>query len=89
MILLYLIVILLTGAILALVTGKRNGVVPRIISLVALSIDLILIIAAASQKISTGNRWLIDYKFDWIPEFGISLHLWALLQLLFRGRRLI
>lgn len=75
MILLYLIVILLTGAILALVTGKRNGVVPRIISLVALSIDLILIIAAASQKIPTGNRWLIDYKFDWIPEFGISLHL--------------
>jgi NADH-quinone oxidoreductase subunit M len=75
MILVYLIAILLTGALLALVTGKRSAVWPRIISLVALSIDLILIIASVSRPVSTDNIWLIDFKLDWIPEFGISLHL--------------
>jgi hypothetical protein len=44
MILVYFIVILLAGALLALIAGKRNPVWPRIISLVALSIDLILTI---------------------------------------------
>ncbi len=57
------------------ITGKRNTVWPRIISLVALSIDLILIIASVSRPVSTDNIWLIDFKLDWIPEFGISLHL--------------
>jgi len=75
MILVYLIAILLTGALLALITGKLNAVWPRIISLVALSIGLILIIASVSRPVSTDNIWLIDFKLDWIPEFGISLHL--------------
>jgi NADH-quinone oxidoreductase subunit M len=75
MILVYLIVILLAGAVLALITGKQNVILPRIISLAALSIDLILIITSASQPIPPDNKWLIDLKLDWIPEFGISLHL--------------
>jgi NADH-quinone oxidoreductase subunit M len=75
MILAYLLAILLTGAILALITGKRNAVWPRIISLVVLSIDLILIIASVSRPVSPDNKWLIDFKLNWIPEFGISLHL--------------
>jgi NADH-quinone oxidoreductase subunit M len=75
MILFYIIVILLAGAILALITGKRNTLWPRIISLVALSIDLILIIASISRTVSSDSKWLIDLKLDWIPEFGISLHL--------------
>jgi NADH-quinone oxidoreductase subunit M len=75
MILVYLLAILITGAILALVTGKQNAVWPRIISLVALSIDLILIIASVYRPVSSENKWLIDFKLSWIPEFGISLHL--------------
>jgi NADH-quinone oxidoreductase subunit M len=75
MILAYLLAILLTGAILALITGKRNAVWPRIISLVVLSIDLILIITSVSRPVSPDNKWLIDFKLNWIPEFGISLHL--------------
>jgi NADH-quinone oxidoreductase subunit M len=75
MILVYLIVVLLTGAILALIAGKRNTLWPRIISLVALSTDLVLIIASVSRPVTTDNTWLIDFKLDWIPEFGISLHL--------------
>jgi NADH-quinone oxidoreductase subunit M len=75
MILVYLIAVLLAGAVLALITGSRNTVWPRIISLVALSTDLILIIASAFRPATTDNAWLIDSKLDWIPEFGISLHL--------------
>jgi NADH-quinone oxidoreductase subunit M len=75
MILALLIVILLTGAFLAWIAGRWNPVWPRIISLVALSIDLTLIIIIISQPVSPDNKWLIDFKLDWIPEFGISLHL--------------
>jgi NADH-quinone oxidoreductase subunit M len=75
MILVYLIAILMTGAIIALISGKRNAVLPRIISLVALSIDLILIIASVFGPVSPDNKWLIDFKLNWITEFGISLHL--------------
>jgi NADH-quinone oxidoreductase subunit M len=75
MILVYLIVILLTGALLALVAGKWNPVWSRIISLIALSIDLILTISYTLQPIPSDSKWLIDLKFNWIPEFGISLHL--------------
>lgn len=74
MILIYLIVILLAGAFLAWLTGKRNHIWPRIISFVALSTDLILIILYLLQS-NPSEDWLIDIKFNWIPEFGISLHL--------------
>ncbi|TAL71217.1 MAG: NADH-quinone oxidoreductase subunit M, partial [Bacteroidetes bacterium] len=75
MILVFLIVILLTGAFLALISGKWNPVWPRIISLVALFVDLIILILNISQPIQSDNKWLADIKLDWIPEFGISLHL--------------
>ncbi len=75
MILVYLIVILLAGAFLAWIAGNWSKIWPRIISLAALSLDLILIIAYLFQPISSDNNWLIDFKADWIPAFGISLHL--------------
>jgi NADH-quinone oxidoreductase subunit M len=75
MILVYLIVILLTGAFVSLITGKWNPLWPRIISVVTLFIDLILVISLISPASQSGNKWLADIKFDWIPEFGISLHL--------------
>ena len=75
MILVYLIVILLAGACLAWITGKKNHVWPRIISIVALSIDLILIILYVLKSLPSDKDWLIDIKLDWIPAFGISLHL--------------
>lgn len=75
MILVILIVILLTGAFLAWVAGRWNPVWSRIISLVALSIDLILIIKIVSQPVSPDSKWIIDFKLDWIPAFGIGLHL--------------
>jgi len=75
MILVYLIVILLTGAFLAWIAGRWNPTGSRIISLIALSIDLILTISYALQPIPSDSKWLIDINFAWIPEFGISLHL--------------
>ena len=75
MVLIYLIVILLAGAILSWLTGKHNPVWPRIISLIALSIDLIIISLYVIRSIPSYKDWLIDIKFDWIPAFGISMHL--------------
>ena len=75
MILVYLIVILLTGAFLAWIAGRWNHVWPRIISLFALSVDFILIITCVSLPVSPDNKWLIDIKLNWIPEFGISIYL--------------
>ena len=75
MILIFIIVILLAGAFLAWITGKQNPVWPRMISLIALTIDLIIIMLYVFRSIPSDKDWLIDIKLNWIPEFGISLHL--------------
>jgi NADH-quinone oxidoreductase subunit M len=75
MILIYLIIILLTGAFVSWITGKHNPVWSRIISLFALSIDLIIIILFVLPELPSDREWLDDIKIDWIPAFGISLHL--------------
>jgi len=76
MILLYLIIILLAGGILAWISGKWNSLFPRIISIIVLSVDLLLTFSIyLNQETGQQNSWLIDYKVAWIPSFGISLHL--------------
>jgi len=75
MILVYLIVILLTGAFLSLFAGRRNPLLSRIICTVALGTDLILIIPYLFKQVPPDNKWLIDIKFEWIQQFGISFHL--------------
>ncbi|MGC1390427.1 MAG: NADH-quinone oxidoreductase subunit M [Bacteroidales bacterium] len=74
MILIYLIVILLAGAFLGWAVGNKKPVWSRIISLTALSVDLIIIILLVLPSIASEKNWLIDIKLNWIPEFGISLH---------------
>ena len=74
MILVYLIVILLAGAFLAWISGNLSQVWPRIISLITLSIDLILICTYLVPATSFDNKWLIDIRYDWIPQFGIGIH---------------
>jgi NADH-quinone oxidoreductase subunit M len=75
MILIHLIVILLTGAFLAWITGKRYPLWSRIISLAALTIDLIIISSFVLKSIPSDKDWLIDIRFEWITAFGISFHL--------------
>ncbi len=76
MILPALILILMVAGLLAWFTGKRNAMLPRIISLAAILTDAVLLMITLSQGQPGGqNTWLIDYKAGWIPQFGISLHL--------------
>jgi NADH-quinone oxidoreductase subunit M len=68
--------ILLIGGILAGITGKWSHLLPRIISLAALSIDLILLTWIWNGSATSGlNNWWIVYQVNWIPTLGISLHL--------------
>ena len=64
MILVYLIGILLTGAFLAWITGRRNPALSRIISVTALSVDLLLTVSLIFLPNDFENKWLIDYKQD-------------------------
>jgi NADH-quinone oxidoreductase subunit M len=76
MILFDLIWILLVAGLLAWIAGKWNPLLPRIISIIAISHNLIHLTSAYLK--STGNTqgpWLIDHKISWIPHFGIHLHL--------------
>lgn len=76
MILLYLIIILMAGGVLAWLLGKRSAISSRIISLAAVSIDLVLIsIAILQNGIHNDKKWIFEYSVSWIPKLGISLHL--------------
>lgn len=75
MILIDLIIILLVGAVLSWIIGRWNAVWSRIISLIALGLDLFLIILEAVRAVTTHTKWLVNIQFSWIPAFGINLHL--------------
>jgi NADH-quinone oxidoreductase subunit M len=76
MILVYLIVILLTGGVFAWITGRWNRNLPRIISLIAVMADLLITISLIGKdRIAPEKQWVVDYSQNWIPHFGINLHL--------------
>lgn len=76
MILVYLIIILLAGGVLAWIAGRWSRMLPRYISLLAVLIDLIITISfIGKERIDPGKQWIIDYSQQWIPHFGINLHL--------------
>lgn len=75
MILIYLIIILLAGALLAWIAGSHNPAWSRIIAIAAIGLDLVLTILFLLGSISPVDKWLIEMKLEWIPAFGISLHL--------------
>jgi len=74
MILIVLIIVLLIGAFLAWITGKWSTVWPRIISLVAISLDFVLMIPEAVQALTNHAKWIVNMRLPWIPAFGINLH---------------
>jgi NADH-quinone oxidoreductase subunit M len=75
MILVYLILILMAAGVLAWITGKRNPIMSRIISLIAILTDLILVIGILPLERNGMSEWLINYCINWIPGFGIQIHL--------------
>lgn len=79
MILLWLLIIPLAGGLLAWPAGKLNPTLPRLISIAALALDLILTLpllhnATPANLIAPGH-WLVGFDAPWIPAFGISLRL--------------
>lgn len=79
MILVWFIAILILGGILALLAGRfRSGLCPWI-ALSSVVLDLILAIGFWIQNPIAGNfnsnTWYSNYRYDWIPSFGITFHL--------------
>ena len=77
MILVLMIVILLIGGTLCWLLSKWNKFLPRWIALCATVACLTLTIWLGSQfkDGGTGGEWFINYRLNWIPSFGISIHL--------------
>lgn len=79
MILLWLIVVLVLGGFLAWLAARSHPLLCRWISLVAVSIDLVLVLLLTARNFSFGhagmNDWFEQVDWSWIPQFGIHFHL--------------
>ena len=79
MILLWLIVALLSGGILAWLLARWNEPASRWISLAAICIDFVLVLTLWSRNsnisLARTNDWFEQVDWIWIPQFGIRFHL--------------
>jgi NADH-quinone oxidoreductase subunit M len=79
MILVWLIVVLMAGGLLAWITGKWNTEFSRWISVLALMFNFIITIILWTQYYSgtdmLNRDWLVTFSQPWIPEFGVSFSL--------------
>ena len=78
MMLLWFIIILMAGGVIAWIADKWNHALSRWISLIALSINFLISIIFWIQNDfvdATSSTWLSDFKVNWIPAFGVSFHL--------------
>jgi NADH-quinone oxidoreductase subunit M len=79
MILVWLLVVPLLGGLLAWPADRISPVLPRVISLAALLIDLILLLpllhGTNTAGMITPGHWLAAFDARWIPAFGISFRL--------------
>ena len=78
MILVWLIVILLVGGLLAWLLAGLAPSVARWISLLAIVVDLALALTLwqpSAVDVSTTGVWIAEVSAAWIPRFGIGLHL--------------
>ncbi len=76
----WIVIVPAAGGLLAWLSGRRYPAGPRWISLLALTINLILILAlvvrhAGQLTISADGPWLVVLNRPWIPGLGISFHL--------------
>ena len=76
MILIWFIIILMAGGLLAWMVGKWNLGLTRWVSLLALVLNLILALIFWIEKYSgVDTSWWLHFNVPWIPSFGISFHL--------------
>lgn len=79
MILLWIIIILMAGGLLAWILAQWSATLCRWVSVTALIIDLVLSIAlwlnpGPGENVS-GSNWIAIFNAEWIPSFGISFSL--------------
>ena len=82
MILLWILVIPLADNVLALSAGRLGALVSRVVSLVALSIDMALVLTLLpllprGKGVPGGTAWIAEVKAEWVPQLGITFHLGA------------
>jgi NADH-quinone oxidoreductase subunit M len=81
MILVLLIVIPVAAGLLAWFSGRFHAKAPFWISFIGLLADQVIGISiwsaspASIRPDATGNRWIMEFNSEWIPQFGISIHL--------------
>lgn len=80
MILLWLILTLLIGGVVAWLGERRSSAWPRWISLAVLAVDLALVLTLwaahfGAVAVTARGPWLADINWPWIPPLGISFHL--------------
>lgn len=81
MILLCFILILIVAGVIAWIAGQWSVLIPHIVSVTAIVVDLVLLCISlitgneTSNHLSLANGAIINYQTNWIPDFGISLHL--------------
>lgn len=79
MILLWLIIVLVGGGLLAWLAARWHPLLCRCISLAAVVIDLALTLYLMVANFGSGhagmNAWFEQVDWSWIPEFGIHFHL--------------
>ena len=77
MILVWLILIPVLGGLLAWVVGRQSDLGARVVSLLAMTLELILAVSLWIQHYGqtttlAGGDWLIQFQTDWVPQLGIS-----------------
>lgn len=80
MILVLMITVLMAGAVLAVLAGEWNRNVPRWIALTACATGLFMVLFLWADPSRpgfsvTGEQWLMQFRKEWIPTFGITFHL--------------
>ncbi len=76
MILVWLILILMSGGVIAWIAGKWSPLASRLISLLAISIDFIIVSLIFLQPVTSAAKpWIMEFTAGWVSRFGIGIHL--------------
>ena len=75
MILVWLILILMGGGLVSLMLGQWNKSLPRWIAVFTLFAGFLGLVSLWIEQYNSASIWLVNYKTEWIPSFGITFHL--------------
>jgi NADH-quinone oxidoreductase subunit M len=80
MILIYLIVVLIAGGLIAWISERGGDNLPRWVSLLSLSISAVIVTVLwidfyPESDILQLSAWMIDLNMKWLPQLGIQFHL--------------